>query len=103
MTFFTPCLLFAKIAESISWDKFVALWPIPLFYFIFAGMSWGVSRLGSRLLRFSDAQTQFVTAAVIFSNTNSLPIAMIQSLTLSKAGEILYWGADDTREGVTAR
>ncbi|RUS16244.1 auxin efflux carrier [Endogone sp. FLAS-F59071] len=103
MTFFTPCLLFTNIAKSISWDKFLALWPLPLFYFLFAGISWGLSRTGSRLFRFSGAQTRFVTATVIFSNTNSLPVAMIQSLALSKAGEILYWGADDTKEGVAAR
>ncbi|CDH57605.1 dynein light chain cytoplasmic [Lichtheimia corymbifera JMRC:FSU:9682] len=39
----------------------------------------------------------------MFSNTNSLPIAVITSLAVSEAGKVLYWDADDTQEAVAAR
>jgi hypothetical protein len=39
----------------------------------------------------------------MFSNTNSLPIAVMTSLAVSEAGKLLYWKADDSRADVAAR
>ncbi|KAL1919843.1 uncharacterized protein VTP21DRAFT_1774 [Calcarisporiella thermophila] len=100
---FTPCLLFSKMAYVLSPQKFLAYWPIPLFYFGFLVISWFFSQLGSKIMRFSPSQTNFCTAAIIFSNANSLPIAIMQSLAWSKAGEILQWIEDDDQDDVAAR
>ncbi|GJJ72961.1 auxin efflux carrier family protein [Entomortierella parvispora] len=101
--FMTPCLLFTKIASTINWDQFKAFWPIPVFFLFFTAVSWVVSRLGSRLLGFSNDEEKFVTASVLFSNTNSLPMALVQSLAMSAAGSHLLRDEHDTKELVAAR
>ncbi|KAF8925189.1 membrane transport protein-domain-containing protein [Dissophora ornata] len=101
--FMTPCLLFTKIASTINWEQFKAFWPIPVFFLLFSSVSWVVARVGSRLLRFSTDEEKFVTASVLFSNTNSLPMALVQSLALSAAGASLLRDENDTKEQVAAR
>ncbi|KAG0289828.1 hypothetical protein BGZ98_003704, partial [Dissophora globulifera] len=101
--FMTPCLLFTKIASTIDWEQFKAFWPIPVFFLLFSVISWTVARVGSRLLRFSADEEKFVIASVLFSNTNSLPMALIQSLALSAAGTRLLRDENDTAEQVAAR
>ncbi|KAI7848543.1 auxin efflux carrier [Circinella umbellata] len=103
MVFFTPCLLFSNIASTISMEKLLAFWPIPCFYIVFAGLSYTLSQLTSRAVGLNRAYRRFVTACVMFSNTNSLPIAIISSLAVSEAGKILFWDADDTKDSVAAR
>ena len=103
MVFFTPCLLFSNIASTISMEKLLAFWPIPAFYIVFAGTSFILSQLTSRMVGLKRGYRRFVTACVMFSNTNSLPIAIISSLAVSEAGKILFWDADDTQESVAAR
>lgn len=99
----TPCLLFTKIASTINWTQFKAFWPIPVFYLLFTTLSWVVARVGSRLFGFSKDEEKFVIASIVFSNTNSLPMALLQSLAFSAAGDRLLRDADDTREAVAAR
>ncbi|KAG0273313.1 hypothetical protein BGZ95_010874 [Linnemannia exigua] len=101
--FMTPCLLFTKIASTINWTQFKAFWPIPVFYVLFSLCSWIVAKVGSRLFRFSKDEEKFVIASIVFSNTNSLPMALLQSLAFSAAGDRLLRDADDTREAVAAR
>ncbi|KAG0199947.1 hypothetical protein BGX28_006875 [Mortierella sp. GBA30] len=92
-----------KIASTISWEQFKAFWPIPVFYLFFSSVSWLLARAGSRLLRFSADEEKFVTASILFSNTNSLPMALVQSLALSAAGTRLLRDEQDTKEQVAAR
>ncbi|KAF9132039.1 hypothetical protein BGW39_000897 [Mortierella sp. 14UC] len=101
--FMTPCLLFTKIASTINWTQFKAFWPIPVFYLLFSLASWTVAKVGSRLFRFSKDEEKFVIASILFSNTNSLPMALLQSLAFSAAGDRLLRDANDTREAVAAR
>ncbi|KAG0054722.1 hypothetical protein BGZ83_010617 [Gryganskiella cystojenkinii] len=101
--FMTPCLLFTKIASTINWTQFKAFWPIPVFYVLFSTISWVVAKIGSRLLGFSKDEEKFVTASILFSNTNSLPMALLQSLAFSVAGDRLLRDANDTKEEVAAR
>ena len=36
VNFFTPCLLFSKMASALSVEQFIKMWPIPIiFTFIF--------------------------------------------------------------------
>ncbi|KAG0263369.1 hypothetical protein BG011_008890 [Mortierella polycephala] len=101
--FMTPCLLFTKIASTISWTQFKAFWPIPVFYALFSSFSWIVAKVGSRLLGFSKDEEKFVIASTLFSNTNSLPMALLQSLAFSAAGDRLLRDETDTRADVAAR
>lgn len=103
MVFFTPCLLFSNIASIISFEKLLAFWPIPVFYFVYAIMNYTTSQVFSRLTGLSPAYCRFVTACVMFSNSNSVPIAIITSLAVSDAVKTLYWTEDDTSEAVAAR
>lgn len=84
--FLTPCLLFTKMASTITWDQFKSFYPIPIFYCFFSFTSWAIAKLGSRLLGFSRDEEKFVIASIVFSNTNSLPMALVQSLAMSGAG-----------------
>ncbi|KAG0198102.1 hypothetical protein BGX28_008418 [Mortierella sp. GBA30] len=99
----TPCLLFTKIASTINWTQFKAFWPIPVFYCLFSFISWTVAKAGSKILRFSKDEEKFVIASVLFSNTNSLPMALLQSLAFSAAGERLLRDENDTKADVAAR
>ncbi|CAO3567300.1 unnamed protein product [Mortierella alpina] len=101
--FMTPCLLFTKIASTINWTQFKAFWPIPAFYVLFSAISWIVAKVGSRVLRFSKDEEKFVIASVLFSNTNSLPMALLQSLAFSAAGDRLLRDEFDTKAAVAAR
>ncbi|KAG1140478.1 hypothetical protein G6F37_006672 [Rhizopus arrhizus] len=103
LVFFTPCLLFSNIASIISFEKLLAFWPIPVFYFVYAIMNYTTSQVFSRLTGLSPAYRRFVTACVMFSNSNSVPIAIITSLAVSDAVKTLYWTEDDTSEAVAAR
>ncbi|ORZ06714.1 auxin efflux carrier [Absidia repens] len=103
LTFFTPCLLFSNIASTISLEKLVTLWPIPVFFCAFILVSWLAALWMLRLLRIQGDHRQFVIACTMFCNTNSLPIAIITSLAFSEAGHLLYWCADDTQQDVAAR
>lgn len=99
----TPCLLFTKIASTITWAQFIAFWPIPVFFLFFSLTSWGIAKYGSRFLRFNKDEEKFVIASVLFSNTNSLPMALVQSLALSAAGTRLLRDEFDTQEQAAAR
>ncbi|KAI7901211.1 dynein light chain 1, cytoplasmic [Cokeromyces recurvatus] len=103
LVFFTPCLLFSNIASVISLSKLLAYWPIPFFYFVYAILNYGASQIITRAIGLSSAYRRFVLACVMFSNSNSLPIAIISSLAVSEAAHILYWGENDTTEAVAAR
>ncbi|KAG0303866.1 hypothetical protein BGZ97_001707 [Linnemannia gamsii] len=61
--FLTPCLLFTKMASTITWDQFKAFYPIPIFYCFFSLTSWTIAKLGSRLLGFSRDEEKFVIAS----------------------------------------
>lgn len=103
LVFFTPCLLFSNIASVISLEKLLAFWPIPMFYLVYAILNYTSSQIITRLVGLSPAYRRFVLACVMFSNSNSLPIAVISSLAVSEAAHILFWESDDTPEAVAAR
>ncbi|KAI9225212.1 MAG: auxin efflux carrier [Piptocephalis tieghemiana] len=82
---FTPCLLFSNTVRSIRQDTLVTLWPIPCYLALFTLISLGVATLSIRLLRLTPSQGNFMRAALTFSNTNTLPIALVESLSYSSA------------------
>ncbi|KAL0085958.1 dynein light chain 1, cytoplasmic [Phycomyces blakesleeanus] len=103
LVFFTPCLLFSNVASIISVEKLIAFWPIPVFYAVFIVISYIASQTTTRIMGMDAGYRRFVLACVLFSNTNSLPIAIISSLAVSEAAHILFWTEGDTPETVAAR
>lgn len=103
MTFFTPCLLFTNIASVISIDKLVTFWPIPAFFIMFLLVSWVVGQVTFRIMGIKGAHRRFVMACSLFYNTNSLPLAIINSLAFSESGNLLFWHTGDTQQEVAAR
>lgn len=101
--YFTPCLLFSNVASTISFEKFIGLWPIPVFYYVYSLLFYAMTQLSTRILGLKADHRRFVLACVMFQNTNSLPLAIISSLSVSEAASILFWGSDDTQEAVAAR
>ncbi|KZT60982.1 hypothetical protein CALCODRAFT_491932 [Calocera cornea HHB12733] len=101
VSLFTPCLLFSKVAFYLTPEKLRELWIIPLMFvavtLVSAGWGWALSKL----FRLKRSQRSFAMAASMFMNSNSLPIALMQSLVITVPG--LKWGADDTEEGMLGR
>ncbi|KAF8761606.1 RNA-binding protein [Rhizoctonia solani] len=81
VSLFTPSLLFNKVAFSLSPEKLQELWIIPIF---FVGIT-----------------PNFAIAASAFQNSNSLPIALMQSLVVTV--HELKWGKGDTKDSMLGR
>ncbi|KAG8993327.1 hypothetical protein FRB93_002046 [Tulasnella sp. JGI-2019a] len=101
VSLFTPSLLFSKVAFSLSPQKLKELWIIPIFFIIVTGVSAGVAWLMGSLLGLKRTQRNFAIAASMFNNSNSLPIALMQSLVISVHG--LKWGKDDNKDSMLGR
>ncbi|GAA5898902.1 hypothetical protein JCM8208_005424 [Rhodotorula glutinis] len=98
---FTPCLLFNKVAFSLTPDKLAKLYIIPIGFCIVSAFSAGVAYLFGRLVRLNKGQRNFAIACATFQNSNSLPIALLQSLIGEKLP--LQWGPHDTRDAMLGR
>jgi predicted permease len=60
-----------------------------------------VAYLLGTAFRLKRSQRSFAMAAAMFMNSNSLPIALMQSLVITVPG--LKWGNDDTRSAMIGR
>ncbi|KAF8315553.1 membrane transport protein-domain-containing protein [Cantharellus anzutake] len=98
---FTPCLLFSKVAFSLTPQKLKELWTIPIIFVMTTAISGMVASIISTMLRLKRSQRNFCMAASMFSNTNSLPIALIQSMVFNIKG--LSWGPDDNIDSMLGR
>ncbi|KAH9010935.1 auxin efflux carrier [Lactarius deliciosus] len=101
VNFFTPCLLFSKVAFSLSPDKLRELWVIPIFFALVSGVSLVVAWLLGSLFRLDRTHRNFAMAAAMIMNSNSLPVALLQSLAVTVPG--LQWGQDDTLDAIVGR
>ncbi|KAI9509304.1 auxin efflux carrier [Russula earlei] len=101
VNFFTPCLLFSKVAFFLSPAKLKELWIIPISFLLVSAVSLGVGWLLGNLFRLRPSQRNFAMAAATFMNSNSLPVALLQSLAVTVPG--LKWGDDDTKDAMIGR
>jgi predicted permease len=101
VNFFTPCLLFSKVAFFLSPAKLRELWIIPIFFLLVSGVSLAVAWFLGNLFRLRPSQRNFAMAAATFMNSNSLPVALLQSLAVTVPG--LRWGEDDTKDAIIGR
>ncbi|KAK8846666.1 hypothetical protein IAR55_005753 [Kwoniella newhampshirensis] len=101
VSLFTPALLFSKVAYSLTPSKLKEMWIIPLGFVVVTGLSAAVAWVLSSLFKLKRSQTAFAICAAMFQNSNSLPIALIQSLVIEVPG--LKWGADDSKDQMLGR
>ncbi|OCH86712.1 hypothetical protein OBBRIDRAFT_796929 [Obba rivulosa] len=101
VSLFTPSLLFSKVAFFLSPAKLRELWIVPVFFVITTVVSMVVAYFLGVLLRLKRSQRSFAIAASMFMNSNSLPIALMQSLVITVPG--LKWGDDDNKDAMVGR
>ncbi|KAK1926685.1 auxin efflux carrier [Papiliotrema laurentii] len=101
VSLFTPALLFSKVAFSLTPAKLKEMWIIPLGFVIVSGLSALVAWVMAKIFRLKKSQTAFAICASMFQNSNSLPIALIQSLVVEVPG--LKWGKDDSKDQMLGR
>ncbi|KAJ7600597.1 auxin efflux carrier [Mycena floridula] len=101
VSLFTPSLLFSKVAFFLSPAKLRELWIIPLFFVLVTVVSMSVAFILGSIFRLKKSQRSFALAASMFMNSNSLPIALMQSLVVTVKG--LKWGDDDNKNAMLGR
>lgn len=101
---FTPCLVFSKLAPSLSVDKLKELVVIPLFYILSTSISFICSFFMSKLFGLNKPESNFVTAMAVFGNSNSLPVSLTMSLAYSLPA-VLLWDKiqDDNSDKIASR
>ena len=82
-------------------EKLRELWVIPIFFVIVTVLSMAVAFLLGWALQLKRSQRSFAIAASMFMNSNSLPIALMQSLVVTVP--TLRWEADDDKNSMLAR
>ncbi|AAS53497.1 AFR126Wp [Eremothecium gossypii ATCC 10895] len=100
---FTPCLIFSKLAKSLSIAKILEIGIIPVFYAISTGISFVSGKALAMLLHLDVDETNFVVANSIFGNSNSLPVSLTLSLAYTLPG--LEWDQipNDTKDSIASR
>ncbi|KAA8915952.1 hypothetical protein TRICI_001869 [Trichomonascus ciferrii] len=77
---FTPCLIFSKLASSLSLKALVDVAVIPVFFCLTTFITLVSGRVVSRIFKFNKAETNFVTAMAVFGNSNSVPVSLTVAL-----------------------
>lgn len=103
VSLFTPCLIFTKLASQLTLSKIVELAVIPVIFVVMTLTSYLCSLLMCRIFRLGKRASNFVIAMGVFGNSNSLPISLVISLSMTIGG--LHWDRipDDNDEDVAAR
>ncbi|KAF9234456.1 hypothetical protein BU15DRAFT_79010 [Melanogaster broomeanus] len=90
-----------SLSSSLQATKLRELWVIPIFFVVVTGLSGLVAHALARTCRLSRSQVNFATAASMFMNSNSLPVALMQSL--ASTVPLLKWGPDDSIDAIFGR
>jgi predicted permease len=107
-----------NITSLLFPGKLKELWIIPIFFLLLIGTSSGIAWFLGNLFRLKPSQRypllissgrcrsncfrrKFLMAAATCMNANSLPIALLQSLTATIPD--LKWGEDDTTDAILGR
>jgi predicted permease len=88
-----PPAVFSKVAFSLSPQKIKELWIVPLGFVVVTGTSMSVAWAMGTIFRLKKSQKAFAMAASGFMNSNSLPIALMQSLVVEVPGLKVRAGA----------
>ena len=77
---FTPCLIFSKLAKSLSMAKILEVSIIPVFFALTTAISYVSGKIMATILKLDTDESNFVLANSIFGNSNSLPVSLTLSL-----------------------
>ncbi|KAA1068986.1 hypothetical protein PGT21_007917 [Puccinia graminis f. sp. tritici] len=80
---FTPALVFGKVAFFLTPEKLAGLWVIPASFAIITFVSFASAWCLGKMFGLSRQHLNVTIAGAMFMNTNTIPIALIQSLSLS--------------------
>lgn len=78
---FTPCLIFSKLASSLSLQKMVEVAIIPVLFVLMTVVSFSCAAFMGWLLGLNKSQSNFVKAMAVFGNSNSLPVSLTMALS----------------------
>jgi len=103
LNLFTPCLVFIKIASTLTFEKLAGLWMILFIFAILSVTSFAIAKVSSRIFHLSEPEEKFAIACSVFQNSNSYPIALISTLAYSMQG--LEWDdiPHDTKDQIASR
>ncbi|KAL7267459.1 hypothetical protein RUND412_009955 [Rhizina undulata] len=103
VTLFTPCLIFTKLASQLTLSKIAELAVIPVIFVVMTFVSYFCSLAVAKMFGFNKRARNFVIAMGVFGNSNSLPISLVVSLSMTISG--LHWDRlpNDSDEEVAAR
>ena len=78
---FLPCLLFHKIAVSVSWEQLREYWVFPMtcVIYIFSGLLLGW--ITAKICKPRKEIEKGVIAAIAFNNSGYIPIALVAGIT----------------------
>jgi predicted permease len=105
VSFFTPALLFSKVAFTLNPARLAELVVVPIGFVVVSIVSALVAYGMARIARISRAQRNFAIACAMSPNSNSLPVALMQSLVATVPQ--LHWEEEgepeDTVDGMLGR
>ena len=105
VSFFTPALLFSKVAFTLNPARLAELIIVPAGFVIITLVSTVAAFLLSWSANLSKSQRNFSIACAITPNSNSLPVALMQSLVVTVPQ--LHWEEEgepeDTANGMLGR
>ncbi|PWN26693.1 hypothetical protein BDZ90DRAFT_227476 [Jaminaea rosea] len=105
VSLFTPALLFSKVAFSLNPRRLAELIIVPAGFVIVSVTSALSAWILSKMFRLSKGQRNFSIACAISPNSNSLPVALMQSLVATVPQ--LHWEEEgepeDTVNGMLGR
>lgn len=105
VSFFTPALLFSKVAFTLNPNRLAELIIVPVGFILITLVSTLAAYGLSAVARLSTAQRNFAIACAISPNSNSLPVALMQALVVEVPQ--LHWEEEgepeDTVDGMLGR
>ncbi len=78
---FLPCLLFHKIAASISWDQLREYWVFPITCILYVVLGLSLGRITVKICKPRKKMKSGVIAAIAFNNFGYIPIPLILAVT----------------------
>ncbi|KAJ9055921.1 hypothetical protein DSO57_1038350 [Entomophthora muscae] len=104
LNFFTPCILFTKMAADATLSTYLSIWPIIPIYICLVALSNLMAYLGSKALDLSSSQRRFTTLAIFFTNTNSIPLSLFLSVVRNPSVSMLFlWKEGDNLKDIEGR
>ncbi|CDO54416.1 hypothetical protein DV495_002934 [Geotrichum candidum] len=100
---FTPCLIFSKLASSLSLKALIDISVIPVFFAFSTLVTFSSSKLVCRIFNFNRRESNFVTAMGCFGNSNSLPVSITVALAYTLPN--LEWDdlPNDNKDDIASR